>query len=146
MSLNSGYIALIGQLSHAVIGRLSVKLWCYWLWRLVMSLVCFDQPIVTFKQLIFCWCSKIHCFSEYYCLRYLLCLKQALKKGVISVVLYQPWNEMITVTLNRTALWLTNCWTTQGGIRSLSPSSLNITAIWNEVTFNQSKKEIFAFV
>ena len=55
---------LIAQLSHAVIGRLSVKLWCYWLWRLVMSLVCFDWPIVTFKQLIFCWCSKIHCFSE----------------------------------------------------------------------------------
>ena len=142
MLLNSSYIELIGQLSHAVIGRLSIKLWCHWLWRLIISLVCFDRPIVTFKQLIFCWRSKIHCFSELSKVP-ALCLKQAIKKGVISALLYQPWNETITVTLNRTALWLTNCWTTQGGIRSLSPSSLNITAIWNEVTFNQSKKVTF---
>ena len=104
--------------------------------------MCFDRPIVTFKQLIFCWRSKIHCFFELSKVP-ALCLKQAIKKGVISALLYQPWNETITVTLNRTALWLTNCWTTQGGIRSLSPSSLNITAIWNEVTFNQSKKVTF---
>ena len=43
-------IDLIGQLSHDVIGRLSVKLWCYWLWRLVMSLVRFDSSIATVKQ------------------------------------------------------------------------------------------------
>ena len=29
-------IDLIGQLCRDVIGRLSVKPWCYWLWRLVM--------------------------------------------------------------------------------------------------------------
>ena len=27
----------IGQLSRHIIGRLSVKPWCYWLWRLAMS-------------------------------------------------------------------------------------------------------------
>ena len=31
---------LIGQLRHDVSGRLSVKLWCYWLWRLVVSNEC----------------------------------------------------------------------------------------------------------
>ena len=30
-------IDLIGQLRRDVIGRLSVKPWCYWLWRFVMS-------------------------------------------------------------------------------------------------------------
>ena len=30
-------IDLFGQLSRDVIGRLSVKPWCYWLWRLVIS-------------------------------------------------------------------------------------------------------------
>ena len=30
-------IDLIGQLCRDVIGRLSVKPWCYWLWRLVIS-------------------------------------------------------------------------------------------------------------
>ena len=30
-------IDLIGQLCRDVIGRLSVKMWCYWLWRLVIS-------------------------------------------------------------------------------------------------------------
>ena len=33
-----------------VLGRLSVKPWCYWIWRLVMSLVRFDRSIVTVKQ------------------------------------------------------------------------------------------------
>ena len=36
-----------GLLSRDVIGRLSVKPWCYWLWRLMMSLVGFDPSIVT---------------------------------------------------------------------------------------------------
>ena len=43
-------IDLIGQLSRDVVGRLSVKPWCYWLWRLVMSLVPFDPSIITVKQ------------------------------------------------------------------------------------------------
>ena len=30
-------IDLIGQLRHDVIGRLSVRPWCYWLWRLAIS-------------------------------------------------------------------------------------------------------------
>ena len=30
-------IDVIGQLCRDVIGRLSVKPWCYWLWRLVIS-------------------------------------------------------------------------------------------------------------
>ena len=33
-------IGLIGQLRCDVIGRLSVKPWCYWLWRLVISNWC----------------------------------------------------------------------------------------------------------
>ena len=33
-------IDLIGQLRHDVIGRLSVKPWCHWLWRLVISNWC----------------------------------------------------------------------------------------------------------
>ena len=43
-------IDLIGQLRRDVIGRLSVKPWRYWLWRLLMSLVRFDPSIVTVKQ------------------------------------------------------------------------------------------------
>ena len=33
-------IDLIGQLRRDVIGRLSVKPWCYWLWRLIISNWC----------------------------------------------------------------------------------------------------------
>ena len=33
-----------------VLGRLSVKPWCDWLWRFVMPLVRFDRSIVTVKQ------------------------------------------------------------------------------------------------
>ena len=33
-------IGLIGQLRCDVVGRLSVKPWCYWLWRLVISNWC----------------------------------------------------------------------------------------------------------
>ena len=33
-------LGLIGQLRRDVIGRLSVKPWCYWLWRLVISNWC----------------------------------------------------------------------------------------------------------
>ena len=43
-------IDLIGQLSRDVIDHLSVKPWCYWLWRLVMLLVHFDPSIITVKQ------------------------------------------------------------------------------------------------
>ena len=42
-------IDLIGPLSRDVIGRLSLKPWCFWLWWL-MSLVPFDSPIVWVKQ------------------------------------------------------------------------------------------------
>ena len=42
-------IDLIGRLSRDVIGRLSLKAWCFWQWRL-MSLVPFDSPIVWVKQ------------------------------------------------------------------------------------------------
>ena len=41
--------SMIGLLSRDVIGRLSVKPWCYWLWRLVMSLVLFDPSVRNFK-------------------------------------------------------------------------------------------------
>ena len=65
-------IDLIGQLRRDVIGRLSVKLWCHWLWRLVKLLLkwllgsnlsqlylaaCENSTINTFKtlQVSFCW-------------------------------------------------------------------------------------------
>ena len=41
-------IDLIGQLRHNVIGHLSVKPWCYWLWRLVIGN----------------WCISIHLLSQ----------------------------------------------------------------------------------
>ena len=41
--------SMIGQLSRDVIGRLSVKAWCYWIWRLVMSLVRFDPSTRDFQ-------------------------------------------------------------------------------------------------
>ena len=41
-------IHLIGQLRRDVIGRLSVKPWCYWLWRLVIS----NQSIITSSDVI----------------------------------------------------------------------------------------------
>ena len=43
-------IDLIGQLRRNVIGHLSMKPWCYWLWRLITQLVLFDPSIVTVKQ------------------------------------------------------------------------------------------------
>ena len=49
-------IDLIGQLRRDVIGRLSVKPWCYWLWRLVMSLVRFDTSQLQLNSpLIYCY-------------------------------------------------------------------------------------------
>ena len=53
-------IDLIGQLRRDVIGRLSVKPWCYWLWRLVISyrFVCktyirvAHKPITTLRRLL----------------------------------------------------------------------------------------------
>ena len=40
-------IDMIGQLSHDVIGHLSVNSWCFWLWTLKMPLVHFNPTIVT---------------------------------------------------------------------------------------------------
>ena len=54
---------------------LSVKLWCYWLWRLVMSLVCFDPDlslnsylflvkllvVLSFSRSKFCFSLSISC-------------------------------------------------------------------------------------
>ena len=37
--LKPGVISLIGRLSRDFIGRLSVKPWCYWVWRVYMWLV-----------------------------------------------------------------------------------------------------------
>ena len=31
---------------------LSVKLWCFWLWRLIISLVCFDLSILRFTKVL----------------------------------------------------------------------------------------------
>ena len=39
-----------GTVNNDVIGRLSVKRWCYWLWGLVMSLVCFDPSVVAVEK------------------------------------------------------------------------------------------------
>ena len=40
-------IDLIGQLHRDVIGRLSVKAWCYWLWRLVISNWCISIRLLS---------------------------------------------------------------------------------------------------
>ena len=40
-------IDLIGQLSCNVIGHLSVKPWCYWLWRLVISNWCISIRLLS---------------------------------------------------------------------------------------------------
>ena len=40
-------IDLIGQLCCDVIGRLSVKPWCYWLWRLIISNWCISIPLLS---------------------------------------------------------------------------------------------------
>ena len=39
-----------GTVKDDVIRRLSVKRWSYWLWRLVMSLVCFDPSVVAVEK------------------------------------------------------------------------------------------------
>ena len=44
----------IDQLSGNVIGRLSVKPWCYWLWKLGMSLVPFNASTA---RLLFCYAN-----------------------------------------------------------------------------------------
>ena len=46
-SVETLVIGQIGQLSLNVIGHLSLKLWCYWLWRLEMWLVLFDPSFLT---------------------------------------------------------------------------------------------------
>ena len=45
--LQSLVIDLIGQLRRDVIGCLSVKPWCYWLWRLVISDWCFSIRLLS---------------------------------------------------------------------------------------------------
>ena len=40
-------IDLIGQLRRNVIGRLSVKPWCYWLWRLIISNWCISIRLLS---------------------------------------------------------------------------------------------------
>ena len=46
-SVETLVIGQIGQLSPNVIGHLSLKLWCYWLWRFWRWLVLFDLSFVT---------------------------------------------------------------------------------------------------
>ena len=41
------FIDLIGQIRRDVIGRLSVKPWCYWLWGLVSSNWCFSIRLLS---------------------------------------------------------------------------------------------------
>ena len=48
-------IDLIGQLSRDVIGRLSVKPWCYWLWRLVCQQFCTCSTL--FGTFLCCPCT-----------------------------------------------------------------------------------------
>ena len=55
-------IDLIGPLRRDVIGRLSVKPWCYWLWRLVISNWCILIRLLS--QLNSClWLVKYNCHS-----------------------------------------------------------------------------------
>ena len=70
-------IDLIGQLRCDVIGRLSVKPWCYWLWRLVIgasrSVYCLSQTVVycelTYPPgfLLLCYGSFFLIFSALTC-------------------------------------------------------------------------------
>ena len=52
MALNSGHWPdwMFNYVSRDGSGRLSVKQWCYWLWRLEMSLVRFDPAFVQFNS------------------------------------------------------------------------------------------------
>ena len=57
-------IDVIGQLNCDVIGHLSVKPRCYWLWRLVISLVRFDPSIVQLNsQVLLVKWSVVQSFS-----------------------------------------------------------------------------------
>ena len=61
-------IDLIGHLRHEVIGRLSVKPWCYWLWRLVISNWCFLIHLLSQlkSRLLFVKLSVLQSFSRSY--------------------------------------------------------------------------------
>ena len=60
---------LIGQLRHDVIGRLSVKLWCYWLWRLVVSNWCVSIRLLSHlnSRLLLVKMSVLQSFSRQTC-------------------------------------------------------------------------------
>ena len=59
-------IDLIGQLCRDVIGRLSVKPWCYWLWRLVISNWCVSIRLLSQLKspLLFVKLSVLQSFSR----------------------------------------------------------------------------------
>ena len=77
-------IDLIGQLCRDVIGRLSVKQWCYWLWRLVIS----D------------WCVSIRLLSQLNS-RLVVSLEQQFGKDTISFP-YGTWvNQTSKPSLNK---------------------------------------------
>ena len=61
-------IDLIGQLRHSVIGRLSVKPWCYWLWRLVISNWCISIRLLSQfnSRLLLVKLSVLQSFSRSY--------------------------------------------------------------------------------
>ena len=57
---------LIGQLPRDVIGRLSVKPWCYWLWRLVISNWCVSIRLLSqlYSRLLLVKWSVLQSFSR----------------------------------------------------------------------------------
>ena len=60
-------IDLIGQLRRDVIGRLSVKPWCYWPWRLVISNWCVSIRVLSQlnSRLLLVKLSAFHSFKNY---------------------------------------------------------------------------------
>ena len=68
------YYTLVIVLIGSVIGRLSVKPWCYWLWRPVMSLVHFDLSIVTVKQSLILLLVKLPVVQSLSCSQFCLIL------------------------------------------------------------------------
>ena len=76
-------IDLIGELRRDVIGRLSVKPWCYWLWRIVISNWCVSIRLLSLlnSRLLLVKLSVLQSFS--------LCLSLSKRQSLSTTVLFR---------------------------------------------------------
>ena len=83
-------IDMIGQLSHDVIGHLSVNSWCFWLWTLQMPLVHFNLTIVTVSP-TYEMTSGFKPFTVFSCVLHCRLKKRLIVMQSFPIVLHYRW-------------------------------------------------------